>query len=383
MSTRDHLRQQITDKAIVHGRVTLSSGKEADYYVDLRRITLDAAAAPLIGPAMLELTKDLEYDAVGGLTLGADPVRVSMLHAAAARRPTAGRVRRTQGGQGARPAAADRGSGRQGPPGARGRGHLDDRRVGAHRGRGAARGRRRGGRGRGDRGPAARRARWSPRGWSTARRSGSRTSASADAGGTVLIVLLAVLVGGGIFYFNYLAAKKRREVVRRVRRAAGLGVSAVADNTLAGQWSGTPFQAGDNRQVRNVLSGAFNGRPDGCLRLQLPDAHDRLARPAYDDHPQVRRGRGATAGRAAASRGDPRGDLRRRGRERLRVPRHPVRERAVQSGVPGEGGRRAVRARGGDAADDGASAGPRRDRLADRRDSWSAGTRAPTTRPRS
>jgi len=41
------LRQQILDKAVVHGRVTLSSGREADYYVDLRRVTLDATAAPL------------------------------------------------------------------------------------------------------------------------------------------------------------------------------------------------------------------------------------------------------------------------------------------------------------------------------------------------
>src|SRR4029453_10008634 len=80
---RDGLLEQVKTKAIVHGKVTLASGKEADYYVDLRRITLDAAAAPLIGPAMLELTEDLEYDAVGGLTLGADPVAMSMLHAAA------------------------------------------------------------------------------------------------------------------------------------------------------------------------------------------------------------------------------------------------------------------------------------------------------------
>jgi orotate phosphoribosyltransferase len=80
---RDQLLALIKARAIVHERVILSSGRAADYYVDLRRITLDAAAAPLIGPAMLELTKDLEYDAVGGLTLGADPVAMSMLHAAA------------------------------------------------------------------------------------------------------------------------------------------------------------------------------------------------------------------------------------------------------------------------------------------------------------
>jgi orotate phosphoribosyltransferase len=84
VSDTEALAEQIRDKAVVHGRVTLSSGAEADYYVDLRRITLDAQAAPLVGKVMLELTNDWEYDAVGGLTLGADPVAVSMLHAAAA-----------------------------------------------------------------------------------------------------------------------------------------------------------------------------------------------------------------------------------------------------------------------------------------------------------
>ncbi|CAB4332214.1 unannotated protein [freshwater metagenome] len=84
MSDREALRQQIIDKAVVHGKVILSSGKEADYYVDLRRVTLDAEAAPIIGRVMLELTKDLDFDAVGGLTLGADPVATAMLHAAAA-----------------------------------------------------------------------------------------------------------------------------------------------------------------------------------------------------------------------------------------------------------------------------------------------------------
>jgi orotate phosphoribosyltransferase len=81
---RSALLAQIKDKAVVHGRVVLSSGREADYYVDLRRITLDAQAAPLVGRVMLDATEDLEYDAVGGLTLGADPVATAMLHAAAA-----------------------------------------------------------------------------------------------------------------------------------------------------------------------------------------------------------------------------------------------------------------------------------------------------------
>ena len=81
MSNVDKLRQQILDKAVVHGKVILSSGKEADYYVDLRRITLDHEAAPLVGSVMRELTADLYFDAVGGLTLGADPVATAMMHA--------------------------------------------------------------------------------------------------------------------------------------------------------------------------------------------------------------------------------------------------------------------------------------------------------------
>jgi orotate phosphoribosyltransferase len=85
MSDRDALLHEITSKAVVHGKVTLSSGREADYYVDLRRITLDAAAAPLVGSVMLDLTSDLDFDAVGGLTLGADPVATAMLHTAASR----------------------------------------------------------------------------------------------------------------------------------------------------------------------------------------------------------------------------------------------------------------------------------------------------------
>ena len=84
MSVREELVEQIKAKAIVWGKVTLASGREADYYVDMRRVTLDGVAAPLVGQVMLELTQDLDFDAVGGLTMGADPVAAAMLHAAAA-----------------------------------------------------------------------------------------------------------------------------------------------------------------------------------------------------------------------------------------------------------------------------------------------------------
>ena len=78
------LARLVSELAVVHGKVTLSSGKEADYYIDLRRATLHHAAAPLIGKLLRQLTTDWDYVAVGGLTLGADPVAYAMMHHAAA-----------------------------------------------------------------------------------------------------------------------------------------------------------------------------------------------------------------------------------------------------------------------------------------------------------
>lgn len=80
MTAREQLIEQISELAMIRGRVTLASGREADYYVDLRRVTLDGFAAPLVGEVMTQLVADWEFEAVGGLTLGADPVAVAMLH---------------------------------------------------------------------------------------------------------------------------------------------------------------------------------------------------------------------------------------------------------------------------------------------------------------
>jgi orotate phosphoribosyltransferase len=84
VSDREDLLRMIRELAVVHGPVTLSSGQRADWYVDLRRVLLDGTAAPLAGRVMLASTAGLSFDAVGGLTLGADPVATAMLHAAAA-----------------------------------------------------------------------------------------------------------------------------------------------------------------------------------------------------------------------------------------------------------------------------------------------------------
>jgi orotate phosphoribosyltransferase len=84
VSDRDDLLQMIKEMAVVHGDFVLSSGQRATWYIDLRRILLSGRAAPLAGRVMLDLTAGLDYDAVGGLTLGADPVATAMMHAASA-----------------------------------------------------------------------------------------------------------------------------------------------------------------------------------------------------------------------------------------------------------------------------------------------------------
>ncbi|MDR1294231.1 MAG: orotate phosphoribosyltransferase [Bifidobacteriaceae bacterium] len=89
-SPREELRRLIQSLAVIRGRVTLASGREADYYVDLRRVTLHGRAAPLVGTVMLDLLVAAGMgppgvEAVGGLTMGADPVATAILHAAAGR----------------------------------------------------------------------------------------------------------------------------------------------------------------------------------------------------------------------------------------------------------------------------------------------------------
>jgi orotate phosphoribosyltransferase len=85
VTDRADLLAAIKAKAVVRGDFILSSGQRADFYVDLRQILLDGRLAPLAGRVMLDLTWDLGYEAVGGLTMGADPVATAMMHAAAGR----------------------------------------------------------------------------------------------------------------------------------------------------------------------------------------------------------------------------------------------------------------------------------------------------------
>jgi orotate phosphoribosyltransferase len=83
---RTQLIDHISNEAVFHGDFTLTSGKKATYYIDLRKLSLDHRVAPLIGQVMTDIVDRLpEVDAVGGLTMGADPIAAAVLHQGAAR----------------------------------------------------------------------------------------------------------------------------------------------------------------------------------------------------------------------------------------------------------------------------------------------------------
>ena len=83
---RRQLIEHISADAVFHGDFTLTSGRKASYYVDLRKVSLDHRVAPLIGQVMLDLIADVpDVDAVGGMTMGADPIASAILHQGAAR----------------------------------------------------------------------------------------------------------------------------------------------------------------------------------------------------------------------------------------------------------------------------------------------------------
>ena len=78
---RTQLSEFIKADAVFHGDFTLTSGKKATYYVDMRRVSLDHRVAPLIGQVMVDLISQIpDVAAVGGLTMGADPIASAVMH---------------------------------------------------------------------------------------------------------------------------------------------------------------------------------------------------------------------------------------------------------------------------------------------------------------
>jgi orotate phosphoribosyltransferase len=74
------LRDILRRKSLRVGEFTLSSGKKSSYYLDCRMTTLDARGALLIGRLILDRirSKNIQADAIGGLTLGADPIATAV-----------------------------------------------------------------------------------------------------------------------------------------------------------------------------------------------------------------------------------------------------------------------------------------------------------------
>ncbi|MBN2298959.1 MAG: orotate phosphoribosyltransferase [Deltaproteobacteria bacterium] len=77
MSKIDELRELVKSDAVKYGKFILASGRESDLYVDLRKVTLNPRGAFLIGSIIFDLIKDRGADAVGGMSLGADPIAVA------------------------------------------------------------------------------------------------------------------------------------------------------------------------------------------------------------------------------------------------------------------------------------------------------------------
>ena len=78
---KDRLAQYINELAVQRGEFTLTSGKKASFYIDLRQVSLDHRVAPLIGDVMLEVISEFpEVELVGGLTMGADPIASAIMH---------------------------------------------------------------------------------------------------------------------------------------------------------------------------------------------------------------------------------------------------------------------------------------------------------------
>ncbi|GIW89233.1 MAG: orotate phosphoribosyltransferase [Isosphaeraceae bacterium] len=83
---RDRLISLLKRDALRFGQFLLASGKTSHFYVDGRRVTLSAEGARLIGEGILDILRSRpEVEAIGGLTLGADPIVGAVLALAPAR----------------------------------------------------------------------------------------------------------------------------------------------------------------------------------------------------------------------------------------------------------------------------------------------------------
>jgi orotate phosphoribosyltransferase len=79
---RDELKQLIRARSFGRGKIKLASGRESDFYFDLRPTTLHSAGATFIGEMVVDALADVEADALGGLEMGAVPIATAAAIAA-------------------------------------------------------------------------------------------------------------------------------------------------------------------------------------------------------------------------------------------------------------------------------------------------------------
>jgi orotate phosphoribosyltransferase len=73
------------ERALKFGDFTLASGKKAKYYLDGKQITLHSSGLRLVSEGLMDLLADVPFDAIGGMSIGADPIIGGVLTVAAAR----------------------------------------------------------------------------------------------------------------------------------------------------------------------------------------------------------------------------------------------------------------------------------------------------------
>jgi orotate phosphoribosyltransferase len=83
MSDRQKLIEVFRQRALKFGEFTLASGKKASYYLDGKQVTLHSAGLRIVSLGFLDLLKDVSFDAIGGMSIGADPLVAGALTVAA------------------------------------------------------------------------------------------------------------------------------------------------------------------------------------------------------------------------------------------------------------------------------------------------------------
>jgi orotate phosphoribosyltransferase len=86
MFDRQELIQLFHQRALKFGDFTLASGKKSTYYLDGKQISLHSTGLRLVSHGLLDLLSDVSYSAIGGMTIGADPIVGGVLVAAAERK---------------------------------------------------------------------------------------------------------------------------------------------------------------------------------------------------------------------------------------------------------------------------------------------------------